>query len=68
MGTWTKDKITCVWLQGLGHNEEDKSSRLMKDLKKLYKKIDSRIEKHGELSEDEIQREIEEYRAEKKKH
>lgn len=39
----------------------------MKDLKKLYKKIDSRIEKHGELSEDEIQREIEKYRAEKRK-
>jgi hypothetical protein len=39
---------------------------MMKDLKDLYKRIDSRIEKYGELSEDEIQREIEEYRAEKK--
>ncbi|MFZ1077218.1 MAG: AbrB/MazE/SpoVT family DNA-binding domain-containing protein [Nitrosotalea sp.] len=40
---------------------------VMKDLKELYKRIDSRIEKYGELSEDEIQREIEEYRTEKRK-
>lgn len=40
---------------------------VMKDLKKLYKRIDSRIEKHGELSEDEIQHEIDKYRTEKRK-
>lgn len=40
---------------------------VIKDLKKLYKRIDSRLEKYDELPEDEIQHEIEKYRAEKRK-
>ncbi|MCP8309489.1 MAG: AbrB/MazE/SpoVT family DNA-binding domain-containing protein [archaeon] len=40
---------------------------LEKEMKKLYKEIDKKIAKYGELSEEEIQKEIERYRAEKKK-
>ncbi|MCP8317740.1 MAG: AbrB family transcriptional regulator [archaeon] len=40
---------------------------LEKEMKELYKEIDKKIAKYGELSEEEIQKEIERYRAEKKK-
>ena len=36
-------------------------------LKTMYKRIDARIAKYGELTDEEIQKEIEEYRAEKRK-
>ena len=39
---------------------------VVKDLEKIYKRIDKRIAKYGELSEKEIQAEIEKYRAEKR--
>lgn len=38
---------------------------VMRDLKALYKRVDARIAKYGELSEEEIQKEIEEYRSAK---
>ncbi len=37
-----------------------------KRLEEMYKRIDKRITKYGELSEEEIQAEIEKYRAEKR--
>lgn len=41
---------------------------IVKSLERMYKRIDKRIERYGELSEREIQKEIEKYRAEKRKH
>lgn len=38
-----------------------------KRLQAMYKRIDKRIAKYGELTEEEIQREIEKYRAEKRR-
>src|SRR5688572_30495053 len=38
----------------------------MKEMQKLWKKIDKRIAKYGEMTEDEIQQEIENYRKEKR--
>ena len=40
---------------------------IVRDLKSIYKKVDARITKYGELSEEEIQKEIEEYRSEKRR-
>ncbi|MCP8307788.1 MAG: AbrB/MazE/SpoVT family DNA-binding domain-containing protein [archaeon] len=40
---------------------------LEKEMKELYKEIDKKLVKYGELSEEEIQKEIERYRAEKRK-
>jgi AbrB family looped-hinge helix DNA binding protein len=40
---------------------------LEKEMRELYKEIDKKIAKYGELSEEEIQKEIEKYRAEKRK-
>ncbi len=40
---------------------------LEKEMKELYKEIDKKIAKYGELSEEDIQKEIERYRAEKRK-
>jgi AbrB family looped-hinge helix DNA binding protein len=40
---------------------------ILKSLERMYRTIDERIEKYGEQSECEIQKEIEEYRAEKRK-
>lgn len=37
-------------------------------MKTLYKRIDAKIAKYGERTQDEIQREIELYRAEKRRH
>lgn len=37
-----------------------------KNLEEMYRRIDRRIAKYGELSEDEIQAEIDKYRAEKR--
>ena len=37
-------------------------------MKVMYKRIDAKIAKYGELTQDEIQREIEMYRAEKRRH
>lgn len=39
---------------------------VVKDLEAMYKRIDKRISKHGELSEEEILAEIAKYRAEKR--
>jgi AbrB family looped-hinge helix DNA binding protein len=36
------------------------------EMMELYQEIDKKIEKYGELSEEEIQEEIEKYRAKKK--
>ena len=38
-----------------------------KELREIYEEVDKRIEKYGELTEEEIQREIEEYRRNKRK-
>ncbi len=38
-----------------------------KRLQAMYKRIDKRIAKYGELTEEEIQQEIEKYRAEKRR-
>ena len=40
---------------------------IVRDLKSIYEKVDARIAKYGELSEEEIQKEIEEYRSEKRR-
>jgi len=40
-------------------------SDLLRDLKALYKRVDARTAKYGRISEEEILREIEEYRSEK---
>ena len=40
---------------------------ILKNLERMYKRVDKRIEKYGELSEREIQKEIEKYRAEKRR-
>ena len=40
-------------------------SDLLRDLKELYKRVDARTAKYGRISEEEILREIEEYRSEK---
>jgi AbrB family looped-hinge helix DNA binding protein len=39
---------------------------IRKEMKELWKEVDKRIAKHGEMSEEEIQAEIEKYRAEKR--
>jgi len=39
---------------------------VVKDLKALYKKIDKRIAKHGELSEEEIDEIIQKYRGKRR--
>ncbi|MGI0073481.1 MAG: hypothetical protein ACREA3_06695 [Nitrosotalea sp.] len=41
-------------------------SRVMKDLKDLYKRIDSRTAKYGKISEEEIRREVKRYRTKKR--
>lgn len=38
-----------------------------KRLQAMYKRVDARIAKYGELTEEEIQQEIEKYRAEKQR-
>ncbi|HZW54843.1 MAG TPA: AbrB/MazE/SpoVT family DNA-binding domain-containing protein [Nitrososphaerales archaeon] len=38
-----------------------------KEMQALWREIDKKISKYGEITEDEIQRQIEEYRSEKKK-
>lgn len=38
-----------------------------KRLQAMYKRVDARIAKYGELTEEEIQQEIEKYRAEKRR-
>jgi len=38
-----------------------------KELREIYEEVDKRIEKYGELTEEEIQQEIEEYRRNKRK-
>ncbi len=38
----------------------------MRSLEAIYKRVDAKIAKYGELTEDEIQREIEKYREEKR--
>ena len=40
---------------------------IVRDLKSIYEKVDARIAKYGELSEEGIQKEIEEYRSEKRR-
>jgi hypothetical protein len=45
--------------------EVDNAMRVMKA---MYNRIDAKIAKYGELTQDEIQREVEVYRAEKRRH
>lgn len=40
---------------------------LEKRLEAMYRRVDARIAKYGELAEDEVQREIQKYREEKRK-
>ena len=40
---------------------------VMNDLKALYKRVDARTAKHGKISEEDILREIKQYRSEKKR-
>jgi len=38
----------------------------IEEMKRIWREVDKRIAKYGELSQDEIQAEIERYRAEKR--
>ncbi len=39
----------------------------MRSLEAMYKRMDAKISKYGELTEDEIQREIDKFRSEKRR-
>jgi len=67
LGIGPKTKLLVYGYQGAVIMKKLEIPDVEKELREIYEEVDKRIEKYGELTEEEIQQEIEEYRRNKRK-
>ncbi len=67
LGLRPKTKLLVYGYKDTVIMKKMKMPDVMNDLKTLYKRVDARTAKRGKISEEDILREIEQYRSEKKR-